>query len=115
MKNYLSHQKKHPEHYSDIADKWEDFEHKYYKTHAKICHACNETIHVDLHHIQPRHISPSLIFTISNLIPLCRCCHFRIGHLLNWDNYNSTIIKDASTLHTQLMVRKSRTIKEVKK
>ena len=108
MKNYISHQKKHQEHYANISDEWEDFERRYYKTHTKVCNACNETIHVDLHHIQPRHISPLLIFIESNLIPLCRCCHFRIGHLLNWDNYNTTVVPDSKTLNKQLKLRKNR-------
>ena len=102
MKNYNLHKQSHPHHYSTIADKWESFEHTYYKTHPKKCAACNERLHIDLHHIIPRHINPSLIFTESNLTPLCRCDHFRIGHHKNWDTYNPNVTTDSKTFNKLL-------------
>lgn len=105
MKDYIQHQKKHSEQYEKIADKWEEFRHKYYKSYPEICKACGEKIHIDLHHIIPRHINPSLIFTTSNLIPLCRSCHFHIGHLLHWDYYNPSVVSDSKLLRHHLTVR----------
>ena len=111
MKNYTQHQKNHPSHYSKIADEWESYERRYYRTHTKVCASCNQKIHIDLHHIQPRHISPALIFIESNLIPLCRACHFHIGHLLNWDYFNRHIISDTKLLNTQLQSRRKEYLK----
>ena len=107
-KYYKVHQKKHPEHYEKIKEKWEEFEHEYWRKHPelKFCHACGEKHRVELHHIIPRHIDPSRIFDESNLIPLCRACHFRIGHLLNWDNYNPYVVEDARNIYRLIISRR---------
>ena len=105
MKDYTKHQRAHKAHYADIADKWEEFERKYYESYPKICKACGEKIHIDLHHIIPRHINPKLIFTTSNLIPLDRACHFHIGHLLNWSYYNPSVVSDSKLLRHHLTTR----------
>ena len=98
--NYTLHKKKHKNVYYKIKEEWERFEKEYWKKHPneKFCHACGETKRVELHHIIPRHIDPSKIFDESNLIPLCRCCHFRIGHLRNWDNYNPNVVEDSELI-----------------
>ena len=100
MKYYKSHQKKHPEQYEKIKEKWEEFEKEYWKKHPdeKYCHVCGERARVELHHIIPRHICPDRIFDESNLIPLCRACHFRWGHLNDWERFNPNIVEDAESL-----------------
>lgn len=88
-KMYKKHQKAHKEHYKKIKGNWSDFERKYWKNHPdeKYCHICGETKDVQLHHIIPRHIDPNKIFDEDNLIPLCQPCHFRFGHLRNFEKY----------------------------
>ena len=102
------HEKKHPEHYENIKEEWIEFERKYWKEHPdeKYCHVCGEKKNVELHHIIPRHIAPDKIFDENNLIPLCRACHFRFGHLCNWDNYNPHIVEDAKMIHELILRRR---------
>ena len=108
MKYYQSHKKKHADVYSNLQEKWHEFEQRYWRKHPseKYCHACGSKRHVELHHIVPRHIDSSKIFDESNLIPLCRCCHFRIGHLLDWDNYNPNVRKDAANFLALIKARR---------
>lgn len=112
VKSYYIHKKKHPEHYDNIKDKWEEFERKYWEKHPdeKYCHICGERKNVELHHIIPRHVAPDKIFDEDNLIPLCRACHFRWGHLCNWDDYNPHVREDAKMLSALISKRR----KEVK-
>lgn len=107
LRSYFHHRKKNKKHYDDIKEKWEEFERQYWKKHPheKYCHVCGETHKVELHHIIPRHVDPSKIFDENNLIPLCRCCHFRFGHLCDWDNYNPNIVKDAKTIFNMMHMR----------
>ena len=107
-KHYAVHKRRHPEVYDKIKERWEEFEREYWKKHPneKYCHICGERRNVELHHIVPRHVDPSRIFDESNLIPLCRCCHFRFGHLCNWDLWNPFIVDDAKDLREFLNQRK---------
>ena len=100
VKSYSRHRRKHSEHYERIKGEWEEFVRKYWEKHPneKYCHACGERRRVELHHIIPRHIAPDRIFDESNLIPLCRCCHFRLGHLCDWDTYNPHVVEDAKNM-----------------
>ncbi len=100
-KYYKIYKKKHKENYEDIKELWEKFEKEYWEKHRneKFCHICGEKKRVELHHIVPRHIDPSRIFDESNLIPLCRACHFRWGHLNDWDSYNPIIKTVAENLY----------------
>ena len=90
------HERKHKEVYENIKDKWEEFERNYWKKHPneRYCHICGETHNIELHHIIPRHIDPSKIFDEDNLIPLCRACHLRFGHLGNFEKYYDPDIKE---------------------
>jgi len=98
---------RYKEHYIDIKEEWREFEEKYWKKYPerKYCHACGEKKRVELHHIIPRHVDPSKIFDEDNLIPLCRCCHFRIGHLCNWEDYNPNVKEDAEWLYRKIKHR----------
>ena len=100
MRSYSAHRKRHKPVYSDIKDEWERFEREYWERHPgeKYCHVCGEKKHVELHHICPRHICPDRIFSEDNLIPLCRACHFRWGHLNDWELWNPDIRDDAEFL-----------------
>lgn len=108
MKSYKQFKKKYKEHYIDIKEEWEEFERKFWEKYPqkKYCHACGEKKNVELHHIIPRHVNPDKIFDENNLIPLCRCCHFRIGHLCNWEKYNVDVVKDAEYMLNLINLRK---------
>lgn len=113
-KYHAVHRRKHKEVYSKIKEEWEEFERKYWKKHPeeKYCHICGEKKHVELHHIVPRHVDQSKIFDEDNLIPLCRACHFRWGHLCNYETYNPNIKEDAQTLQ-KLFVKRKEEYKEI--
>ena len=116
-KYYKVHQRKHSEHYDKIKEKWEEFERQYWKKHPeeKYCHICGEKKHIELHHIIPRHIDSSKIFDESNLIPLCRACHFRFGHLGNFEDWNPHIREDAEMMFKLVQDRKKEFKESIKK
>jgi hypothetical protein len=51
---------------------WEKRKNKYYKTHKRVCNACNSTEHIILHHIVYGKYGKE---PDNNLVPLCRKCH----------------------------------------
>ena len=55
------------------------------------CQMCGMTRLLEVHHVIPWHMSPVLRFSPSNLLTLCRECHFRFGHLLDWQGMNPMI------------------------
>jgi len=73
------------------SGKWRKCKKEYYKTHVKICMCCNYEKKTELHHIKPRHIYPELALLHTNLIVLCRDCHFHLGHRNNFRDYNPQI------------------------
>ena len=52
---------------------------------------------LDVHHYIPVHIDRSLGADPRNLITLCRLCHWSVGHLYNWKDYNQCL--DATILN----------------
>ena len=65
-----------------------------------VCQACGGTEALQVHHIQPFHLSPELEMVPDNLITLCeapgRGCHFMFGHLYSWKSWNENVVKDAA-------------------
>lgn len=45
-----------------------------------LCEICHETKHLNVHHINPKKISPIEAYDLENLIVLCYKCHMRYGH-----------------------------------
>lgn len=46
----------------------------------------------DVHHIEPVHVNPDRAGDPSNLISLCRTCHYTIGHGgRSWKDYNERV------------------------
>ena len=63
------------------------------------CAACGQTDHLQVHHIKPFHMDPSLELSVSNLITLCEdeySCHLKIGHLGSFKKENPNVRQDAS-------------------
>jgi len=59
--------------------------------HEDCCQMCGILRDLEVHHIEPWHLAPELRYEPSNLITLCRECHFRFGHWLNWHSFNPGI------------------------
>jgi hypothetical protein len=58
------------------------------------CAACGRNKSLQVHHIEPVHLNPKKELDTSNLITLCKLCHFHIGHLMDWKSWNKEVIKD---------------------
>lgn len=64
-----------------------------------ICQWCGGTRSLEVHHIHPYHIYPSMELDASNLVTLCeedgRECHLRVGHFCSFEaGYNLDIRTD---------------------
>jgi 5-methylcytosine-specific restriction endonuclease McrA len=61
------------------------------------CKYCGNKTQLEVHHIKPFYLFPELELNPKNLITLCEKkiynCHFRIGHLGKWKNYNPEVKK----------------------
>jgi hypothetical protein len=55
------------------------------------CQMCGLERKLEVHHIKPWHLAPELRYEETNLITLCRECHYRFGHYLNWKHFNPEI------------------------
>ena len=69
-----------------------------------MCAVTGRTYNLEVHHIRPYHLEPSLELDSHNLITLNRDVHFIFGHLMNWSSYNKDIEKDA-----RIMIKKMET------
>src|SRR3990167_1676355 len=76
---------------------------------GKECRACGQkgTLlkPLELHHSEPYNINPSRELDKTNIITLCRTCHFLIGHLKNFKTWNININEDAQTLRDKIKNR----------
>lgn len=75
--------------------RWDSVRNKFMA--GKCCAACEATTLLECHHIIPFHVEPERELDESNLIPLCRQCHFFLGHLQDWAHWNPAIVADAAT------------------
>lgn len=58
------------------------------------CQGCHGVTRLEVHHIVPYHIHPDMELHPENLITLCEGkmkCHFRIGHLGHWKDWNPLV------------------------
>jgi 5-methylcytosine-specific restriction endonuclease McrA len=67
------------------------------------CAACGWTENLEVHHIKPFHLEPSLELDLGNLITLCdksgiENCHIKVGHLGNFKKENPSVREDAAKL-----------------
>lgn len=74
---------------------WPTVRAAYNKTHP-YCEACDSPANGNIHHVVPFHNDPSKECDPTNLIRLCRDCHFEIGHHRNWKNSNPNVRADAA-------------------
>jgi 5-methylcytosine-specific restriction protein A len=58
------------------------------------CSGCGRKDKLEVHHIEPYHVNPNRELDPSNLVTLCKSCHFAIGHLMDWSSWNIDVIND---------------------
>ncbi len=66
---------------------------KAYKAAHPNCEYCGRSKKVDVHHVIPVSVDPSLADKEENMISLCRKpnCHLIVGHMGNYKNYNKNV------------------------
>jgi hypothetical protein len=70
------------------------------------CAACGRDDDLEVHHIVPYHVDPSLELDHNNLITLCgKHCHFIFGHLGDWKSWNKDIVEDSRAYYKKCMSR----------
>lgn len=73
------------------------------------CNACGSKKYLEVHHIIPVHLNPSLELQEHNLITLCESkgfnCHFFHGHSLSWVAYNPNVIDDSKLMTERIKNR----------
>lgn len=79
--------------------KWVDFNDG---VDRSCCRCCGSKENLNVHHIKPFHIDPSLECDPYNLCTLCRDHHFHIGHHDNWKNSNPNVCKDCDLMRSKL-------------
>lgn len=72
------------------------------------CAVCGSTAKVEVHHMVPFHVNPTLELVPSNLITLCEAkkkginCHLLIGHLGNYRGSNPDVLIDSQSWSIKL-------------
>ena len=61
------------------------------------CSWCHRTNNLNRHHIVPQSANPLLTHEITNIIVLCRDCHFVLGHKCNWKKFNPNVFEIVNT------------------
>ena len=72
---------------------------------GKSCAACGRLGELEAHHILPFHVWPEKELDTSNLLALCRDCHYYVGHLRDWTSYNRWVVQDAALLLERFRTR----------
>ena len=57
------------------------------------CSWCHRTQNLNRHHVIPQSADPSLTHVYTNIIVLCRDCHFVLGHRCNWKHFNPDVME----------------------
>lgn len=74
-----------------------------------ICQVCGSKDNLNVHHIQPYHLNPSLELDPDNLITLCEGppvnCHILFGHFLKWVSFNPNVRVDCATFQKKIKDR----------
>lgn len=72
-----------------------------------VCALTGSTKNLQVHHIIPVSIDPTLAADSSNLITLTRDVHFVVAHGGNWKNFNPDIILSIQMLQAFTVVTKA--------
>lgn len=86
------------------SDMWLEVRHNHLQ-YEPVCQYCGSHEHLEVHHIKPFHLFPSLELDPSNLITLCdgvNDCHLRVGHNGDWKEFNLWVVSDCAKMHNML-------------
>ena len=61
---------------------------QYQSMPMKKCAWCGRTNNLNRHHLIAQQFEPELRDVQTNLVVLCRDCHFVLGHRCDWKTYN---------------------------
>lgn len=61
------------------------------------CAWCKRTQKLNRHHIVPQSANPLLKDEYTNIVVLCRDCHFVLGHRCNWKKFNPDVMEIVNT------------------
>lgn len=92
--------------FSIRSNLWYKLRKDFIKIH-NTCAACGTKRRLQAHHIEPVHICPDKELEITNLITLCKTCHFIFGHLMSWHSWNKDVVRDAAVYLTKVNKRPS--------
>ena len=79
--------------YSDRSPSWRKVRSEHIKQQP-FCQACGSKNKLEVHHIEPYNINPDRELDPTNLITLCKTCHFVFGHLMDYKSWNPSVIND---------------------
>ena len=76
-----------------------------------VCEVCGSKDKLEVHHVLPFHLHPTLELDPANLITLCESganginCHLAVGHLGNFKSFNEHVVADAKTVSNRIQNR----------
>jgi len=71
------------------------------------CQACGSYSNLHVHHIVPVGVDKSKEFEATNLITLCKSCHFVFGHLMDWKSWNKDVVDDCKVYYNKVINKPS--------
>jgi len=86
------------------SPKWNRVRDDFLRKHRD-CTACGSGLDLEVHHVVPYHQRRDLELVESNLLVLCRDCHFYFGHLKDWTSYNESVRTDAANYRQKIRQR----------
>ncbi|MEK7124119.1 MAG: HNH endonuclease signature motif containing protein, partial [Patescibacteria group bacterium] len=85
---------------------WREFREKYIKKYCPFCGRKGSLlVRLELHHIMPFHLDPSLELDPTNVETFCRYCHFEFAHLKSFQSFNKDILKDVEIYQEKIRNR----------
>lgn len=69
------------------------------------CMCCGSCHKPEVHHIIPVSVDASKELDPSNLITLCRTCHFVFGHLMDFRSWNTNVLQDVANYSNKIKHR----------
>lgn len=69
------------------------------------CSCCGRTSELQVHHLEPFHLAPERELDPTNLIVVCRWCHWLVCHLCDWKAYNPLAVQDCARLADKIKHR----------
>lgn len=98
------------------SPEWSRVRDEFLKTNPR-CVACGKVEKLQVHHIIPFHINPTLELDKENLITLCMSeneCHLEIGHGDSWKCYNPHVEEDSKKYRESTVEQRKLIEEEVK-